>query len=89
MGPSFLLVALRIIRSPELGADTIIWLGGAGDAIETTRLSGMIVGRSPATYLIGADADNPLGRTAWPVVTAATTKWISASWRSCGCAPPG
>lgn len=36
--PVFRALTRPIIRTPEQGADTIVWLGGAPEAVETTGL---------------------------------------------------
>jgi dehydrogenase/reductase SDR family protein 12 len=51
-----------IIRTPEQGADTIVWLGGAPEAVETTGLFWHDRRPRPVTYLIGAGADDDAAR---------------------------
>ena len=36
--PLFRALTRPVIRTPEQGADTIVWLGGAREAVETTGL---------------------------------------------------
>ncbi|HEY1915480.1 MAG TPA: SDR family NAD(P)-dependent oxidoreductase [Streptosporangiaceae bacterium] len=49
-------------RSPEQGADTIVWLGGGPEAIETTGLFWHDRRPRPATYPLGAPPDDDAAR---------------------------
>src|SRR6201990_370177 len=54
--PVFRTLTRPIIRTPEQGADTIVWLGGAPEAVEKTGLFWHDRRPRPVTYLIGAGA---------------------------------
>lgn len=56
--PVFRAVTRPIMRSPEQGADTIVWLGGAPQALQTTGLFWQDRRPRPTHYLIGASADS-------------------------------
>ena len=60
--PLFRALTRPIIRTPEQGADTIVWLGGAPEAVETTGLFWHDRRPRPVTYLIGAGADDDATR---------------------------
>jgi dehydrogenase/reductase SDR family member 12 len=60
--PVFRALTRPIIRTPEQGADTIVWLGGAPEAVETTGLFWHDRRPRPVTYLIGAGADDDMAR---------------------------
>jgi NAD(P)-dependent dehydrogenase (short-subunit alcohol dehydrogenase family) len=60
--PLFRALTRPIIRTPEQGADTIVWLGGAPEAVETTGLFWHDRRPRPVTYLIGAGADDDAAR---------------------------
>jgi NAD(P)-dependent dehydrogenase (short-subunit alcohol dehydrogenase family) len=60
--PLFRALTRPVIRSPEQGADTIVWLGGAPEAIQTTGLFWHDRRPRPVTYLIGAGADDDATR---------------------------
>ena len=60
--PVFRALIRPIIRTPEQGADTIVWLGGAPEAVETTGLFWHDRRPRPVTYLIGAGADDDAAR---------------------------
>jgi dehydrogenase/reductase SDR family protein 12 len=73
--PLFRTATRFIIRSPEQGADTIVWLGGATEAIETTGLFWHDRRPRPATYLIGAGPDDDATREElWTYVEALTRR---------------
>ena len=73
--PLFRTATRFIIRSPEQGADTILWLGGAAEAIETTGLFWHDRRPRPATYLIGAGPDDDATREElWNYVEALTRR---------------
>lgn len=55
--PLFRTLTLPILRNPDQGADTILWLGGAPEAGETTGLFWHDRRPRPTTYSIGAGAD--------------------------------
>jgi NAD(P)-dependent dehydrogenase (short-subunit alcohol dehydrogenase family) len=60
--PLFRAVTRPIIRTPEQGADTIVWLGAAPEGIESTGLFWHDRRRRPTTYAIGAGADGAATR---------------------------
>jgi len=60
--PLFRALTRPVIRTPEQGADTIVWLGGARQAVETTGLFWHDRRPRPVTYLIGAGADDEAAR---------------------------
>ena len=60
--PAFRALTRPIIRTSEQGADTIVWLGGAPEAVETTGLFWHDRRPRPVTYLIGAGADDDATR---------------------------
>ncbi|HEY3527979.1 MAG TPA: SDR family NAD(P)-dependent oxidoreductase [Nocardioides sp.] len=60
--PVFRALTLPIIRTPEQGADTIVWLGGAPEAVETTGLLWQDRRPRPTTYRVGAPADDDAAR---------------------------
>jgi dehydrogenase/reductase SDR family member 12 len=73
--PLFRTATRFIIRSPGQGADTILWLGGAAEAIETTGLFWHDRRPRPATYLIGAGPDDDATREElWNYVEALTRR---------------
>jgi NAD(P)-dependent dehydrogenase (short-subunit alcohol dehydrogenase family) len=57
--PVFRRVAGPILRTPEQGADTIVWLGGAAEALQTTGLLWQDRRPRPTHYLLGASAQSP------------------------------
>jgi NAD(P)-dependent dehydrogenase (short-subunit alcohol dehydrogenase family) len=57
--PIFRAVTGPIIRTPEEGADTIVWLGGAPEALDRTGLFWHDRRPRPTHYLIGAGEDAP------------------------------
>ena len=66
--PVFRALTRPVIRTPEQGADTIVWLGGAPEAVETTGLFWHDRRPRPVTYLIGAE---PM--MTWPGGNCGTT----------------
>ena len=60
--PVFRALTRPVIRTPEQGADTIVWLGGAPEAVETTGLFWHDRRPRPVTYLIGSGADDDATR---------------------------
>ena len=46
--PVFRALTRPVIRTPEQGADSIVWLGGASEAVETTGLFWHDAGRVPS-----------------------------------------
>lgn len=56
--PVFRAATGPIMRDAEEGADTIVWLCGAPEAVETTGLFWHDRQSRPTTYRIGADADD-------------------------------
>ena len=51
-----------IIRSPEQGADTIVWMGGAPEVLESSGKLWHDRRTRPTTYTIGAGEDSPRAR---------------------------
>lgn len=60
--PVFRTITAPIIRSPEDGADTIVWLGAAPEALERTGLFWHDRRARPTHYALGAGEDDPLER---------------------------
>lgn len=60
--PVFRALTRPIIRTPEEGADTIVWLGGAPEAIESTGKLWHDRRSRPTTYALGAGADDVVAR---------------------------
>lgn len=60
--PVFRALTGSIIRSPEEGADTIVWLGGAPEALRSTGLFWHDRRARPTHYLLGASDDDPGNR---------------------------
>jgi dehydrogenase/reductase SDR family protein 12 len=60
--PVFRAVTGLMIRSPEEGADTIIWLGGAPEAVNSTGGFWHDRRARPTHYLLGASDDDPRDR---------------------------
>lgn len=62
--PVFRAVTRPFIRTPEQGADTIVWLGSAPEAIQSTGRLWQDRRPRPATYRLGAgpDGDATSGR---------------------------
>jgi dehydrogenase/reductase SDR family member 12 len=60
--PVFRALTGPIIRSPEEGADTIVWLGGAPQALERTGLFWHDRRPRPTHYPLGAGDDDPQER---------------------------
>lgn len=60
--PVFRRVTAPFIRTPEQGADTIVWLGGAPESLATTGLFWHDRRPRPHTYALGAGADGPSAR---------------------------
>jgi NAD(P)-dependent dehydrogenase (short-subunit alcohol dehydrogenase family) len=60
--PVFRAVTGSIIRSPEEGADTIVWLGGAPEALKCTGRLWHDRRARPTHYLLGASDDDPRNR---------------------------
>jgi NAD(P)-dependent dehydrogenase (short-subunit alcohol dehydrogenase family) len=60
--PLFRAVTGPIIRSPEEGADTIVWLGGAPEALKSTGRFWHDRRARPTHYLLGASDDDPRNR---------------------------
>jgi dehydrogenase/reductase SDR family member 12 len=63
--PVFRAVTNPIIRSPEDGADTIVWLGGAPDALGQTGLFWHDRRPRPTHYRLGASPDTDADREAF------------------------
>jgi NAD(P)-dependent dehydrogenase (short-subunit alcohol dehydrogenase family) len=69
--PVFRALTRFVIRSPEQGADTIVWLGGAPEAIATTGLFWADRRPRPMTYTVGAGPDKAATRQAlWDEVAS-------------------
>lgn len=62
--PAFRAVTGPIIRSPEDGADTIVWLGAAPEALEHTGSFWHDRRARPTHYALGASEDDPRERRA-------------------------
>lgn len=60
--PVFRAITRPIIRDPAQGADTIVWLGSAPEALETTGDFWQDRRRRPTHYLLGAGEDPPEAR---------------------------
>jgi NAD(P)-dependent dehydrogenase (short-subunit alcohol dehydrogenase family) len=60
--PSFRSLVGPIIRSPEEGADTVVWLGAAPQALESTGGFWEDRRRRPTAYALGAHAPDDLER---------------------------
>jgi NAD(P)-dependent dehydrogenase (short-subunit alcohol dehydrogenase family) len=56
--PVFRAATRPVVRTPEQGADTVVWLGGAPEAVQTTGLLWHDRKPRPATYALGASADD-------------------------------
>lgn len=77
--PLFRALTRPVIRSVQQGADTIVWLGGAPEGIETTGLFWHDRRPRPATYLIGARPDDSATRQQlWDHVAALASNDASA-----------
>jgi len=69
--PTFRALIGPIIRSPEEGADTIVWLGGAPEALQSTGRFWHDRRARPTHYLLGASDDDPQDRRRlWDVCTS-------------------
>jgi dehydrogenase/reductase SDR family member 12 len=62
--PVFRTLTRPIIRTPEQGADTIVWLGGAAEPLERTGLFWQDRRARPTHYRLGAPPDAPADRQA-------------------------
>jgi len=60
--PVFRAVTGAIVRSPDEGADTIVWLGGAPEALKSTGGFWHDRRTRPTHYLLGASGDDPRNR---------------------------
>lgn len=60
--PGFRAAARLILRGPDEGADTIVWLGGASEALASTGLFWHDRRPRPTHYLLGASEDTPQAR---------------------------
>jgi NAD(P)-dependent dehydrogenase (short-subunit alcohol dehydrogenase family) len=60
--PAIRSAARLLLRAPEEGADTIVWLGGAPEALETTGRFWHDRRPRPTHYLLGAPEDPPAAR---------------------------
>lgn len=60
--PVFRALTGSIIRNPEEGADTIVWLGGAPEPLRTTGQFWHDRRARPTHYLLGASEDDPADR---------------------------
>jgi NAD(P)-dependent dehydrogenase (short-subunit alcohol dehydrogenase family) len=60
--PVFRAVTGSIIRSPEEGADTIVWLGGAPEALNSTGAFWHDRRARPTHYRLGASDEDPRDR---------------------------
>jgi hypothetical protein len=67
--PVFRAVTRPFIRTPEQGADTIVWLGSAPEAIQSTGRLWQDRRPRPATYRLGAGPDgDATSRRLWDYV---------------------
>jgi NAD(P)-dependent dehydrogenase (short-subunit alcohol dehydrogenase family) len=62
--PVFRKLTRPIIRTPDQGADTIVWLGGAPEAAERTGLFWHDRAPRPTHYRLGASPDSEAAREA-------------------------
>jgi len=62
--PVFRVVTWAIIRTPEQGADTIVWLGGAPEPLRSSGELWHDRRRRPKTYAVGPGEDSPEVRKA-------------------------
>ena len=77
--PLFRALTRPIIRTPEQGADTIVWLGGAPEPLESTGRFWHDRRTRPTHYLIGADEDPPQERAAlWETCARLAGKMTAA-----------
>src|SRR5436190_14713348 len=60
--PVFRSLTGSIIRTPEEGADTIVWLGGAPEALKSTGRFWHDRRARPTHYMLGASDDDPRDR---------------------------
>lgn len=60
--PLFRKLTRPIIRTPEQGADTIVWLGAAAEPLDSTGLFWHDRRPRPTTYAIGAGSDSAQAR---------------------------
>ncbi len=60
--PVFRLLTRPVIRTPDEGADTIVWLGGAPEAVESTGRFWHDRRTRPTTYPVGAGPDDAATR---------------------------
>jgi NAD(P)-dependent dehydrogenase (short-subunit alcohol dehydrogenase family) len=60
--PMFHAITRPIIRDPEAGADTIVWLGAAPEPLQSTGGFWMDRRRRPTHYRLGASPDSPEDR---------------------------
>jgi NAD(P)-dependent dehydrogenase (short-subunit alcohol dehydrogenase family) len=60
--PGFSKLTKPIVRTPEEGADTIVWLGGAPEALESTGRFWHDRRQRPTHYRLGAGEDPPEAR---------------------------
>ncbi|MFE4599958.1 hypothetical protein ACFRKE_03800 [Kitasatospora indigofera] len=60
--PFFRAMTRPVIRTPEEGADTVLWLGAAPEAARSTGLFWHDRRPRPTTYALGAGPDSPAAR---------------------------
>ncbi|MFJ9611582.1 hypothetical protein ACIRS1_35130 [Kitasatospora sp. NPDC101176] len=71
--PVFRALTRPVIRTPEQGADTVVWLGAAPEAVQCTGLFWHDRRPRPITHALGAAADSPATRRElWTHLTALT-----------------
>ncbi|MFF0413186.1 hypothetical protein ACFYUY_22430 [Kitasatospora sp. NPDC004745] len=71
--PVFRALTRPVIRTPEQGADTVVWLGAAPEAVRCTGLFWHDRRPRPTTHTLGAAADSPATRRElWTHLTALT-----------------
>jgi dehydrogenase/reductase SDR family member 12 len=75
--PGFRAAARVILRDPDQGADTIVWLGGAAEALESTGRFWHDRRPRPTHYLLGASSDPPQRRQLlWDYCEAAAARLL-------------
>ncbi|MCF2530962.1 SDR family NAD(P)-dependent oxidoreductase [Yinghuangia soli] len=72
--PLFRRLTRPVLRDAEQGADTIVWLGAAPEAVRTTGLLWQDRKPRPATYALGARRDSEAARSELWAYTAALAR---------------
>lgn len=79
--PVFRAITRAIIRTPEQGADTIVWLGACSEPLQSTGLFWHDRRRRPTHYGIGASDDQPhVRRELWDHCRSAIERFDPASY---------